>query len=477
MYATAKASRLQTEEGKGGDGSGVDVLVNRPYEDEEMGKGQYTEKIYHLGSHVPGFLRKIMPKTALLMEEKAWNGYPHCKTVLSSPYFGEKVKFVIETMHLPGGPTEENALKLGADILDKREVVMVDIAMDDDQIDKKNYLEEEDPKLFLSEKTGRGRLSEGWVGSAEPLMTAYKQVTIEFNYWGLQGKVERWAQGFERKLFTRFHRQLFCWIDEWYGWDMEDVRAYEDQTARLLREEDISNDPPIPRPKPDPAEAKAAAAPDLGGSDDSDFGSCSESGSASGGGGSGGDGEVRKRRRKSKAKEGKGESSGRRTRRSRRDKGKEEVDLPSFEDPEPPAMTDSVVHIEKVSEAERGVRVSTGGKRKHKAKHRHRHRRRMTEKEAPALERVRASGTRGSGSDTSASAKSDASRHSRRKRTTQKQKQKQKEKEQPQRRRRKKNKVVDDVLTDDPNDDFFTAPGGDTAAGAGSVDSWFSSEA
>lgn len=28
---------------------GVEVLENRPFENEEMGSGQYTHKIYHIG--------------------------------------------------------------------------------------------------------------------------------------------------------------------------------------------------------------------------------------------------------------------------------------------------------------------------------------------------------------------------------------------------------------------------------------------
>ena len=33
--------------------SGVEILKNEPYENEEMGKGQYTYKIYHLGRYGP----------------------------------------------------------------------------------------------------------------------------------------------------------------------------------------------------------------------------------------------------------------------------------------------------------------------------------------------------------------------------------------------------------------------------------------
>jgi hypothetical protein len=67
--------------------SGVEILINEPFEDETMGKGQYTHKIYHLGrfvlidcSRVPRFLAAICPASMFKLEEKAWNAYPYCKT-------------------------------------------------------------------------------------------------------------------------------------------------------------------------------------------------------------------------------------------------------------------------------------------------------------------------------------------------------------------------------------------------------------
>jgi hypothetical protein len=50
LYALQKKSR---EESKGA-GSGVEILVNEPYDDGPGGHGQYTHKIYHVGSHLPG---------------------------------------------------------------------------------------------------------------------------------------------------------------------------------------------------------------------------------------------------------------------------------------------------------------------------------------------------------------------------------------------------------------------------------------
>ena len=43
LYSVAKASENET-----GGGEGVEIVTNEPFESEELGKGQYTHKIYHL---------------------------------------------------------------------------------------------------------------------------------------------------------------------------------------------------------------------------------------------------------------------------------------------------------------------------------------------------------------------------------------------------------------------------------------------
>lgn len=38
----------------------------------------------------------------------------------------------------------------------------------------------------------------------------------------------------EKRIFTNFHRQLFCWIDKWIDLTMEDIRRMEDETQKEL---------------------------------------------------------------------------------------------------------------------------------------------------------------------------------------------------------------------------------------------------
>jgi hypothetical protein len=227
LYAVAEASKQET-----GGGEGIEIIANEPY-DNEKGKGQYTKKIFRLSSKVPAFVRYLAPNGALVLHEEAWNGYPHCKTILTNEYMKDNFKIIVESMHIADDGSTENALKLDAEQLKKREVVKMDIA-NRDLLDPKDYKESEDPALFRSEKTGRGQLKEGWISSTQPVMCCYKLVTCEFKWFGLQSKVEQFIQRTNKNLLMRFHRQVFCWIDRWFGMTMEDIRRIEDETKKEL---------------------------------------------------------------------------------------------------------------------------------------------------------------------------------------------------------------------------------------------------
>lgn len=123
--------------------------------------------------------------------------------------------------------------ELPPDKLKIREVVHIDIA--NDPVGSADFKEDEDPTKFKSQKTGRGPLvGKDWKNNVQPVMTCYKLVTCEFKWFGLQTRVEGFIQKAERRLFTNFHRQVFCWIDRWYGLTMEDIRAIEDNTKEEL---------------------------------------------------------------------------------------------------------------------------------------------------------------------------------------------------------------------------------------------------
>ncbi|XP_069946303.1 phosphatidylinositol transfer protein beta isoform isoform X2 [Cherax quadricarinatus] len=246
LYSVAEASKNET-----GGGEGVEVLKNEPFENypllgNRFSSGQYTYKIYHLKSKVPAFIRLLAPEGSLEVHEEAWNAYPYCRTIISvrgslvcffmpkNPGYMKKNFIIsIETLHVADMGTMENAHELSGEKLRLREVVPIDIS--NDPVKTADYKPDEDPTKFKSEKTGRGPLQgPEWWKKCDPVMTCYKLVTCEFKWFGLQTRVEKFIQDVERRLFTNFHRQVFCWMDRWHGMTMEDIRRLEDKTKQEL---------------------------------------------------------------------------------------------------------------------------------------------------------------------------------------------------------------------------------------------------
>jgi hypothetical protein len=186
---------------------------------------------------VPGIVKKIAPKGSLAIHEEAWNAYPYCKTVLTNPdYMKDNFYVKVETIHLPDRGTTENAHNLPNDILSKREVVQIDIANDNEHLSPADVKPETSPSLFMSQKTGRGKLTGNWRQTTEPVMCAYKLVTVHFKWFGLQNLVEKFAHNQYPRLFSKFHREVFCWIDNWINLTMQDIRAIEEKARRELDE-------------------------------------------------------------------------------------------------------------------------------------------------------------------------------------------------------------------------------------------------
>lgn len=73
-----------------------------------------------------------------------------------------------------------------------------------DSISHHDYCIEEDPKIYKSKKTNRGPLNENWVQehiqNFLPIMCAYKMCKVEFKYWGLQTRAERWIHELALKV-------------------------------------------------------------------------------------------------------------------------------------------------------------------------------------------------------------------------------------------------------------------------------------
>uniref|UniRef100_A0A1I8ALC9 Phosphatidylinositol transfer protein beta n=1 Tax=Steinernema glaseri TaxID=37863 RepID=A0A1I8ALC9_9BILA len=235
LWSVAEASKQET-----GGGEGVEVLKNEPFSEhplfgDRFSTGQYTHKIYHLQSKVPTIIRKIAPKGSLAIHEEAWNAYPYCKTVLTNPdYMKDNFYVKIETIHLPDRGTTENAHNLSPADLAKRDVVHINIANDHEFLHTADIKAETSPSRFHSQVTGRGPLAANWKETCQPVMCAYKLVTVHFKWFGLQKMVEGFTHTQYPRLFSKFHREVFCWIDHWHGLTMDDIRAIEEKAQKEL---------------------------------------------------------------------------------------------------------------------------------------------------------------------------------------------------------------------------------------------------
>ncbi|XP_068559253.1 membrane-associated phosphatidylinositol transfer protein 2-like isoform X9 [Cebidichthys violaceus] len=234
LYMIQKKSRDESC----GEGSGVEILENKPYTDGPGGTGQYTHKVYHIGMHIPSWFRSILPKAALRVEEESWNAYPYTRTRYTCP-FVEKFSIDIETYYKPDSGNQADVFNMSAAEKRQRTIDPIDIVTD--PMSPHEYKAEEDTRLFKSAKTQRGPLQEDWIEEYNnnpgktPIMCAYKLCKVEFRYWGMQSKIERFIHDVGlRKVMVRAHRQAWCWQDEWYGLTMEDIRQLELETQLAL---------------------------------------------------------------------------------------------------------------------------------------------------------------------------------------------------------------------------------------------------
>ncbi|XP_076587451.1 membrane-associated phosphatidylinositol transfer protein 2-like isoform X3 [Chaetodon auriga] len=234
LYMIQKKSREESC----GEGSGVEILENKPYTDGPGGAGQYTHKVYHIGMHIPSWFRSILPKAALRVEEESWNAYPYTRTRYTCP-FVEKFSIDIETYYKPDTGNQADVFNMSAAEKRQRTIDPIDIVTD--PIPPHEYKAEEDTRLYKSVKTQRGPLQDDWIEEYNnnpgktPIMCAYKLCKVEFRYWGMQSKIERFIHDVGlRKVMVRAHRQAWCWQDEWYGLTMEDIRQLELETQLAL---------------------------------------------------------------------------------------------------------------------------------------------------------------------------------------------------------------------------------------------------
>ncbi len=235
LFSVAEMSMNET-----GGGCGVEVLEVKSFDDKPLlngrfTEGQYTKKKYHMNKKIPRWIRWAVPDRATRAKEEAWNAYPYCKTIVTTPEFldEEKCYIKLQSMHLSDRADTENACELNGKELKKRKIVTLDIC-DDKNLGKEDLSEKTDPKTFRSTVTGRGPLAPDWIRSSEQIMTVYKAITINARIPLLQRKIENFLMNQYPRVLTKFHREAFCAIDRWHPLSMKEVREMETKVAKQL---------------------------------------------------------------------------------------------------------------------------------------------------------------------------------------------------------------------------------------------------
>ena len=245
LYMTAKRSSQET-----GNGEGIEIDKNEPYErtvttpqnpDGVQETGQYTHKIMHFKSRVPGVIRWAIPEKFLHIHEESWNSFPHYDTRYQMPGVGDDFILTCETAHIPyhkGDSIPENFFNLPEDELKQRVIIYSDIldgpAGDVKDLNLHGY---SCPDAGISEMKSTKKKPDqtkvpDWVNQYDGnMICVIKVVRFMFKQFGLQSAVESFVMGrVFPQTFMDSHRAIVRWADEWKDMTIEDIRAMEEET-------------------------------------------------------------------------------------------------------------------------------------------------------------------------------------------------------------------------------------------------------
>ena len=227
-----------------GDGTGTEFVYNQAYNYPgsqqfpfRYRSGQYTYKIHKAGNRLPWWVRSFIGGQKAALHEESWNSYPFFRTVFSMPdLLRDKFSGILETLVVEDDRrgNYDNVFNLGADDLEKR--LLVDIDISEAMFDK-TY--NNDPTMFKSAKTGRGPLDKDWKEKTTPIISIYELLVVELDI--PESLVPDRAKAFmirmAIKLTWKYYRKMFCSLDEWIDLTMEDTRKLEKECAERLPEE------------------------------------------------------------------------------------------------------------------------------------------------------------------------------------------------------------------------------------------------
>ena len=236
-------------EEKGG-GEGIEIVKNEPFVNGNE-KGQYTYKIFHVKSKLPGFIRWAVPDKYLHFHEESWNSYPHYVTKNRVPGMGKDFILDVESRHIEyknGMNIPDNAIGLTEKELEIRKVVYLDIVDGEPEPEKPEHIMEG----FVCPEAGIDTPLKGKKGSYKSskiprwtkkydgdMIMCIKVVKFHFKWWGLQSAVEKFLmKTVYPKIFTESHRKIIASSGKWFNLTMDEITRMENQAHEDQREDD-----------------------------------------------------------------------------------------------------------------------------------------------------------------------------------------------------------------------------------------------
>ncbi|XP_071803262.1 phosphatidylinositol transfer protein alpha isoform-like [Asterias amurensis] len=231
LWSVAESSLYET-----GGGEGFEIVVNEPADEIKEGLPlpvkHYSHRILHLASKVPRWIRALAPKGSLEDTEESWDAFPYVLSVYTNPdYMKSGFYFKITTKYVDNDDCKLD--NVFSDISGSSSVLTEQI----DICRTRSFNEYWDPTQCSSEKLNIAPLTSGWQ-ERSPHMCVYSFLEVYFEWWGLQTRAEKTLLESYREAVTKFHRQMFCWADQWAGVTLEEVRQKEEvvkQELDLLR--------------------------------------------------------------------------------------------------------------------------------------------------------------------------------------------------------------------------------------------------
>ena len=246
LYMCAQRTRQES-----GGGEGIEILKNEPYEKEDGEKGQFTHKVMHFKSRVPGFIRWAIPDKYLHLSEISHNSYPHFHTLYEMPGMGKDFYLLVDSRHVKytrEGGVDDNLLGLTPEELAIRRVEYIDIVNDKPKPEKPEWdmhgfvcPEAEVMKPLETPKnlTDPTKPPEWTLHYEGEMMICVKVVKFLFHWRGLQNAVEKYALNTVfHNVFLDSHRAMMSWAKEWFPMTMQDIRRLE---AEVQTEQKTTN--------------------------------------------------------------------------------------------------------------------------------------------------------------------------------------------------------------------------------------------